>query len=159
MTRHRGPDQFWSKARKGDGCWEWTGFVAKRTGYGQARYQMGKWLAHRLAWTLTHGEIPEGMQVCHDCDNRRCVNPAHLFLGSATDNVHDMLAKGRERNPVAERGKAMTACGRGHPFTPENTRVNVNGSRECRTCCRDRYHGRYRDKAIAAMRDRYYASK
>ncbi len=87
--------RFWAKvARKGsDDCWEWT---ASRTwqGYGIFRNPAGA-TAHRLAWTLENGPIPDGMCVCHRCDNPPCQNPAHLFIGTVADNNRDRHAKGR----------------------------------------------------------------
>jgi hypothetical protein len=113
MTLER---RFWAKVVRAepDDCWLWTGCTVH--GYGQigsggAGAPMV--LAHRLSWILANGAIPEGtghlgMCVLHKCDVRRCVNPAHLFLGSHTDNMRDMARKGRkpsypgERNPAAK---------------------------------------------------------
>lgn len=83
-----------------DACWPWTGTI-RRKGYGQLSHQRRAILAHRLAWELAHGPIPEGLQVCHRCDNPPCCNPAHLFLGTAADNQRDKRQKGR-----AARGEA-----------------------------------------------------
>ncbi len=59
-----------------------------------------------MSWEMIHGPIPDGAYVCHRCDNRACVNPEHLFLGTALDNMRDMIAKGRARHDVTPRGEA-----------------------------------------------------
>ena len=80
------------------GCWEWMASKSK-SGYGKKKLNYIDWRAHRLAWTLWRGEIPEGLLVCHSCDNPGCVNPEHLWLGSHKDNAEDRAAKGRSRTP------------------------------------------------------------
>lgn len=86
------------------GCLLWTGAV-DRPGYGQLLVN-GKWVgAHRAAWALEHGPIPTGLMVCHKCDVPACVNPAHMFLGTAADNTRDAARKGRliiPRQPLGE---------------------------------------------------------
>lgn len=76
------------------GCWLWTGFVNER-GYGKFRFRGKKMRAHRVAWILFRGEVPDGLKVCHTCDVTRCVNPDHLFVGTQAVNLADMRAKGR----------------------------------------------------------------
>ena len=87
-------DRFWSHVRKTDKCWVWTGVPANH-GYGQFRVGDKKKLVHRLSWEMANGPIPDGLCVCHHCDNPICVRPEHLFLGTKQQNHDDMLAKGR----------------------------------------------------------------
>lgn len=84
--------------KKAEGCWEWTGCLSD-TGYGTFYIAPKNRGAHQAAWLLFVGPIPEGMCVLHKCDNRKCVRPDHLFIGSKRDNSRDMAAKNRHHVP------------------------------------------------------------
>jgi len=75
-------------------CHEWQRAINTR-GYGQVGFQGKLWMTHRLVWTLVNGDIPKDMVVCHRCDNPKCINPNHLFLGTMSDNSKDSVKKGR----------------------------------------------------------------
>jgi len=134
-------ERFWSKVQacEADKCWPWIG-VRMHTGYGA--FSLGGErgpieLAHRAAWILTHGTVPDGMYVLHRCDNRLCQNPAHLFLGTHLDNIRDMVEKGRNVNPPYPYWQSeKTHCPHGHPYDSNNTRYSPNGKRYCRECNR-----------------------
>jgi hypothetical protein len=84
-------ERFWSKVNVGppDQCWEWQAGLSLPNGYGVFWLNQSNHGAHRVSWTLENGEIPEGLLVLHKCDNKKCVNPRHLYLGTNLQNAQD----------------------------------------------------------------------
>ena len=136
----RQQERFWKRVQKGDGCWNWTGNKIKG-GYGHV--MVGKTfrrngkaalllrLAHRVAYELTNGPIPEGMTIDHICGNPPCVKPDHLQVMSMRDNI----MKG---NAPPARCARQTHCLRGHPLTGSNLYNSHRPGRSCKACDRIR---------------------
>jgi hypothetical protein len=99
-------ERFWENVDTSagpDGCWLWTGYARCAGGYGGISVGRRTALAHRVAWELAHGSLDKTMCVLHRCDNPRCVNVAHLFLGTRGDNNRDRAAKGRNGDISGDR--------------------------------------------------------
>lgn len=124
----------WCAPDPTSGCWIWMRAIGT-SGYGIA-YQNGRQIrAHRLAYQLVHGPIPDGLYALHRCDVRACCNPTHLFLGTLQDNHDDMHRKGRGR--TGWHNKIKTHCKHGHPLSGPNLFHGVDGHRRCSTCHRN----------------------
>lgn len=91
------PETFWARVEKTDTCWLWLGYCDQE-GYGRLSYQNKDTSSHRVAYEITHGVIPPGAVVRHQCDNPRCCRPDHLLLGTQQDNVDDAVKRGRWGN-------------------------------------------------------------
>lgn len=94
-------DRFWKYVKKTKSCWIWTS-KNQASGYGRLKIKGKHISVHRFSYELHKGKIPVGLFVCHSCDNRLCVNPDHLWLGTNTDNIRDMEKKGRSKHPNKE---------------------------------------------------------
>jgi hypothetical protein len=119
-----------------DTCWLWNRKKSKR--YGYIKISGKSITASRFSYEIFKGKIPDHLFVCHTCDTPRCVNPLHLFLGTASDNAQDSIKK--NRNYFASK----TYCKHGHPYSPENTKITTLGGRACKTCAAA-YHGNHYD--------------
>jgi hypothetical protein len=127
--------RFWSKVNKDipSGCWEWMGCV-NGWGYGIININGKTWRTHRISWMLAHGEWPN-LFVCHKCDNPKCVNPDHLFLGTHNDNMRDMVSKDRHF-------KGVPVCGEHHPLHKLTDRTAIE--------IREKYaSGKYTQRELA----------
>ena len=94
------------KIIKKEGCWDWSG-TKSAYGYGIIHYGDGKTIhLHRASWLIYKGEIPQGIQVHHSCDNRICSNPDHLWIGTQYENMQDMIRKGRQKPFIGLKGES-----------------------------------------------------
>jgi len=119
-------ERFWKSVNKSWGCWEWIGYL-DQAGYGRISIKHYPYKTHRVSWEIEYGEIPKGLCVCHKCDNRKCVKPAHLFLGTHLDNQLDKIRKGR----------------------------GVNGQTHPKFCGESSGHNKLTEKQVLAIREIY----
>lgn len=143
-------DRFWEKVEvRGDSeCWNWMG-ATYVTGYGSISlpgWRTGSIKAHRFSAMLHFGMFDRRLWVLHHCDNRLCVNPAHLYLGDVRDNARDAAQRGRLA------AMRQTHCRHGHELTPSNIFPDVNGHRRCRKCS-SRRGMEYRARKRAAIHE------
>lgn len=146
--------RFFEKVNKTETCWTWTG-PTNGKGYGLIEIEGKKILTHRWSYEHHKGQIPDGLLVCHECDNPPCVNPSHLWVGTQKDNVRDAIDKGRFNANGWDIGtlrRDSTHCAMGHEFTFENTGYQAKG-RYCKTCAnrkKQEARARIREKAKEA---------
>jgi hypothetical protein len=169
-------ERFFQKVNKTDSCWVWTGALNSK-GYGSMGFEGKTMSTHKLSYLWFRGEIPEGMLVCHHCDNPPCVNPEHLFLDTNSGNMKDMFKKGRNGSST----KRQTHCKKGHSFEEFEPLVYIKKQgrqigkeyRVCRECKRisdskrvgkniesmREYNLKNRDKLNEQQRNLYHARK
>ena len=117
-------ERFWEKVDATGVCWEWTASRNQRWSYGQFRLNERTCRAHRVAYELLVGPIPEGLDLDHLCRNRACVNPDRLEPVTRAENLR--------RSPITTHNR--THCPHGHPYSPENTHRDRHGMRFCKAC-------------------------
>lgn len=122
---------FEKKVIRQQGCWEWDGAI-NSCGYTSMKGKQG----HRVSWEIYRGPIPQDLYVLHTCDNRRCTNPDHLFLGTNDDNMKDMVVKGRGRSCPGDTSPNAKLTQK----QAEEIRVEYNNSRVSQQAIADRFN-------------------
>ena len=133
-------NRFSNLLEKTNTCWNWKSTISKR-GYGKFFYKNKQMLAHRFSYMIFNGELKHGMYVCHKCDNTKCVNPEHLFLGTNSDNVRDCVKKNRKyvkkiKNTIFSiKFGRNDFCKNGHDIkNDKNVYTLKNGRQYCKIC-------------------------
>lgn len=125
------------------GCWIWMGDLSTN-GYGRIHVNGRAQQAHRVSWEMANGRaMPPELDACHTCDVGACINPAHIWPGTPTENYLDSLRKGRAAKPPRySRNALKTHCYKGHEFTAENTSMRMSNGKRYRKCliCEREYH-------------------
>jgi len=124
-------ERIMKKSKKVGDCLEFRGNKINIDGYGLLWIEGRSVRVHRFIWEHHNGTIPEGMVVCHRCDNPPCHNPDHLFLGTQKENMIDCASKGRAG------GQSKTHCKNGHSFSGKNLKLTPKGHRVCLACKRE----------------------
>ena len=165
-------ERFFQKVDKTESCWLWKGALNSR-GYGSFSFEGKIISSHRYSYETYVGKIPEGMHVCHSCDVRNCVNPEHLWAGTHSDNMKDMVSKDRQGYSM----RTQTHCKKGHDFSVYGfktfTRKNGKVEKYCKECKRvsdskrvgknleymREYNKKNRDKLNEQKRNLYHSRK
>lgn len=138
MTRKSTEEDFWRMCEKGGECWNWKK-ATNNDGYGILTFHGKAWKAHRLAYHFSNSGIPDGMVICHTCDNPKCVNPDHLYAGTQQQNVKDRVKRRRSGNlKGVNNGKAKlsesdvlkirSACDSGDRYSDVATKFGISDS-------------------------------
>ena len=146
--------RFWRDVDKSGDCWLWLG-TRDKDGYGKLQFKGVKYLATRLSWQIANDAAwPEGRLACHHCDTPSCVNPAHLYAGTHSDNLRDCIERGRWVQPPRdyERAARFTTlvCKSGHRRTAQTVAYDRRGKIVCKPCVREagrRFQARKRSAA------------